>query len=218
MDQIIRHLLVIIFIIPWCLGLSQQSMGQDVNTGGLMIANLGEDGSESFAGIRQAFIKRNPDFVLRTHTSSVQVRVMEKEQPPIRVLAPGRVYRNEAISARAHCFFHQVEGLVVDEGINGFVVPVKDATALASALEKLVNAKDLVAGTKLVKDLEKAIEVLEGRHREFIRHIGGQFDTTRVQAIQEKAQKGGAPDNNRGRNNNNQKKKNQLKNHILLSS
>ena len=59
------------------------------------------------------FIKRNPDFVLRTHTSSVQVRVMEKEKPPIRILAPGRVYRNEAISARAHCFFHQVEGLVV---------------------------------------------------------------------------------------------------------
>ena len=64
------------------------------------------------------FIKRNPDFVLRTHTSSVQVRVMEKEKPPIRILAPGRVYRNEAISARAHCFFHQVEGLVVDEGIS----------------------------------------------------------------------------------------------------
>jgi phenylalanyl-tRNA synthetase alpha chain len=55
---------------------------------------------------------------LRTHTSSVQVRVMEKNQPPIRILAPGRVYRNEAISARAHCFFHQVEGLYVDEGVS----------------------------------------------------------------------------------------------------
>ncbi|MCI4670974.1 MAG: phenylalanine--tRNA ligase subunit alpha [Bacteroidia bacterium] len=64
------------------------------------------------------FVKRDPDFMLRTHTSSVQVRVMENEEPPIRVLAPGRVYRNEAISARAHCFFHQVEGLVVDEGIS----------------------------------------------------------------------------------------------------
>ncbi|MEL6672297.1 MAG: phenylalanine--tRNA ligase subunit alpha [Bacteroidota bacterium] len=64
------------------------------------------------------FVNRNPDFLLRTHTSSVQVRVMENETPPIRVLAPGRVYRNEAISARAHCFFHQVEGLVVDEGIS----------------------------------------------------------------------------------------------------
>jgi len=64
------------------------------------------------------FVKRNPDFMLRTHTSSVQVRVMENEEPPIRVLAPGRVYRNEAISARAHCFFHQVEGLVIDEGIS----------------------------------------------------------------------------------------------------
>jgi phenylalanyl-tRNA synthetase alpha chain len=64
------------------------------------------------------FVNRDPDYLLRTHTSSVQVRVMENEEPPIRVLAPGRVYRNEAISARAHCFFHQVEGLVVDEGIS----------------------------------------------------------------------------------------------------
>jgi phenylalanyl-tRNA synthetase alpha chain len=55
---------------------------------------------------------------LRTHTSSVQVRVMETTKPPIRILAPGRVYRNEAISARAHCFFHQVEGLYVDEGVS----------------------------------------------------------------------------------------------------
>lgn len=64
------------------------------------------------------FVRRDPDFLLRTHTSSVQVRVMQENQPPIRVLAPGRVYRNEAISARAHCFFHQVEGLVIDEGIS----------------------------------------------------------------------------------------------------
>ena len=58
------------------------------------------------------------DIALRTHTSSVQVRVMETRKPPIRILAPGRVYRNEAISARAHCFFHQVEGLYVDEGVS----------------------------------------------------------------------------------------------------
>ncbi len=58
------------------------------------------------------------DIALRTHTSSVQVRVMETQKPPIRILAPGRVYRNEAISARAHCFFHQVEGLYVDEGVS----------------------------------------------------------------------------------------------------
>lgn len=64
------------------------------------------------------FVNRDPDYLLRTHTSSVQVRVMEENQPPIRVLAPGRVYRNEAISARAHCFFHQVEGLVIDENIS----------------------------------------------------------------------------------------------------
>ena len=64
------------------------------------------------------FIQRNPDVLLRTHTSSVQTRVMEHTEPPIRILCPGRVYRNEAISARAHCFFHQVEGLYIDKGIS----------------------------------------------------------------------------------------------------
>lgn len=63
------------------------------------------------------FIEKNPDIALRTHTSSVQVRVMENEKPPIRTLSPGRVYRNEVISARAHCIFHQVEGLYVDENV-----------------------------------------------------------------------------------------------------
>lgn len=58
------------------------------------------------------------DFALRTHTSSVQVRVMENKQPPLRLLAPGRVYRNEAISARAHCFFHQVEGFYIDTNVS----------------------------------------------------------------------------------------------------
>ena len=64
------------------------------------------------------FVEQHPDIVLRTHTSSVQSRVMENSKPPIRVLCPGRVYRNEAISARAHCFFHQVEGLYVDKGVS----------------------------------------------------------------------------------------------------
>ncbi|GAB4107630.1 phenylalanine--tRNA ligase subunit alpha [Echinicola sediminis] len=63
------------------------------------------------------FIEKNPDIALRTHTSSVQVRVMENQQPPIRTLSPGRVFRNEAISARAHCIFHQVEGLYVDQNV-----------------------------------------------------------------------------------------------------
>lgn len=63
------------------------------------------------------FIQRNPDILLRTHTSSVQTRVMEHSQPPIRIICPGRVYRNEAISYRAHCFFHQVEGLYVDKNV-----------------------------------------------------------------------------------------------------
>ena len=65
------------------------------------------------------FISRNPvDVLLRTHPSSVQTRVMEKTQPPIRIVCPGRVYRNEAISARAHCFFHQVEGLYIDKNVS----------------------------------------------------------------------------------------------------
>lgn len=64
------------------------------------------------------FVEQHPDIVLRTHTSSVQSRVMECHQPPIRVICPGRVYRNEVISARAHCFFHQVEGLYVDEDVS----------------------------------------------------------------------------------------------------
>lgn len=64
------------------------------------------------------FIQHNPDVLLRTHTSSVQTRVMEKQVPPVRIICPGRVYRNEAISYRAHCFFHQVEGLYVDKNVS----------------------------------------------------------------------------------------------------
>lgn len=64
------------------------------------------------------FIARSPEIVLRTHTSSVQTRVMEKQQPPIRIICPGRVYRNEAISYRAHCFFHQVEALYIDKNVS----------------------------------------------------------------------------------------------------
>lgn len=65
------------------------------------------------------FISRHPaDVLLRTHTSSVQTRTMERNQPPIRIVCPGRVYRNEAISARAHCFFHQIEGLYIDKNVS----------------------------------------------------------------------------------------------------
>jgi len=64
------------------------------------------------------FIEKNPDIALRTHTSSVQVRVMQNTAPPIRTISPGRVFRNEAISARAHCIFHQVEGLYVDTDVS----------------------------------------------------------------------------------------------------
>jgi len=64
------------------------------------------------------YLHQNPDYLLRTHTSSVQARIMEKQKPPIRIICPGRVYRNETISARAHCFFHQVEGLYVAENVS----------------------------------------------------------------------------------------------------
>ena len=64
------------------------------------------------------FIEKDPDILLRTHTSSVQVRYMENNKPPIRTISPGRVYRNEAISARSHCFFHQIEGLCIDKDIS----------------------------------------------------------------------------------------------------
>lgn len=64
------------------------------------------------------FIQTNPDILLRTHTSSVQVRYMETNKPPIRTISPGRVFRNEAISSRSHCFFHQVEGLYIDKDVS----------------------------------------------------------------------------------------------------
>ncbi len=68
--------------------------------------------------MQDTFFIESPNILLRTHTSSVQSRVMERSQPPIRVICPGRVYRNEAISARAHCFFHQVEGLYIDKQVS----------------------------------------------------------------------------------------------------
>lgn len=64
------------------------------------------------------FVQRNPDVLLRTHTSNVQIRLLNEKKPPVRSIMPGRVYRNEAISARAHCFFHQVEGIYVDRNVS----------------------------------------------------------------------------------------------------
>lgn len=64
------------------------------------------------------FIEKDPDILLRTHTSSIQVRTMERQKPPIRVICPGRVFRNEAISYRAHCMFHQIEGLYIDKNVS----------------------------------------------------------------------------------------------------
>ncbi|HEX2968065.1 MAG TPA: phenylalanine--tRNA ligase subunit alpha [Bacteroidales bacterium] len=77
------------------------------------------DMQDTFYISRLSVEDSNPkDILLRTHTSSVQVRVMENQQPPIRTISPGRVFRNEAISARAHCIFHQVEGLYIDENVS----------------------------------------------------------------------------------------------------
>lgn len=76
------------------------------------------DMQDTFFIEKKEGVQSPDDILLRTHTSSVQTRVMTQQQPPIRVLCPGRVYRNEAISARAHCFFHQVEGLYIDKNVS----------------------------------------------------------------------------------------------------
>ncbi len=76
------------------------------------------DMQDTFFIQKQPNVNNPSDVLLRTHTSSVQVRVMESSQPPIRIIAPGRVFRNEAISARAHCIFHQIEGLYIDENVS----------------------------------------------------------------------------------------------------
>lgn len=76
------------------------------------------DMQDTFFIEKEAGVQKPTDILLRTHTSSVQTRVMTSQQPPIRVLCPGRVYRNEAISARAHCFFHQIEGLYIDKNVS----------------------------------------------------------------------------------------------------
>lgn len=83
------------------------------------------------------FIEKNPDVLLRTHTSNVQIRLMNKQKPPIRSIMPGRVFRNEAISARAHCIFHQVEGLFVDENVS-----FKDLKATLYHFSKEMFGKD----------------------------------------------------------------------------
>ena len=76
------------------------------------------DMQDTFFVEKEEGVQKPTDVLLRTHTSSVQTRVMTSQKPPIRVLCPGRVYRNEAISARAHCFFHQVEGLYIDKNVS----------------------------------------------------------------------------------------------------
>ena len=97
------------------------------------------------------FVESHPDIILRSHTSSVQSRVMETSQPPIRILCPGRVYRNEAVSARAHCFFHQVEGLYIDKNVK-----IRSADGIVDDPPSLTGS---VTGTSAVDQ----IAVLEKR-------------------------------------------------------
>ena len=97
------------------------SLGFDVSEGPEIETDWYNFGALNFADDHPARDMQDTfftgDFVLRTHTSSVQVREMEKNQPPIRIIMPGRVYRNEAVSSRSNCFFHQIEGLYVDEKV-----------------------------------------------------------------------------------------------------
>ena len=83
------------------------------------------------------FIQTNPDVLLRTHTSSVQVRYMEENKPPIRTISPGRVFRNEAISARSHCIFHQVEGLYIDKDVSFADLKTNPALFYKTTLRKI---------------------------------------------------------------------------------
>lgn len=102
------------------------------------------------------FVMRNPDLALRTHTSSVQVRTMQKQKPPIRILSPGRVYRNEAITARAHCFFHQIEGLYINEKVS--VKDLKD-TLLYFAKELFGNETKIRMRPSYFPFTEPSVEV-----------------------------------------------------------
>ena len=100
------------------------------------------------------FINRDPDILLRTHTSSVQIRHMEQNSPPIKTISPGRVYRNEDISARSHCLFHQVEGLYIDEEVSLII-----SFELVYSFKR--NVKLISKETKInTKDKTKSLETL----------------------------------------------------------
>ncbi len=121
------------------------------------------------------FVMRDPDIALRTHTSSVQVRVMEKQKPPIRLLSPGRVYRNEAITARAHCFFHQIEGLYINEKVS--VVDLKQ-TLLYFAKEmfgkdaKIRMRPSFFPFTEPSVEVDVSCEICKGKGCNVCKHSG----------------------------------------------
>lgn len=106
------------------------------------------------------FIEQNPDILLRTHTSSVQIRYMENNEPPIRILAPGRVFRNEAVSSRSHCIFHQVEGLYIDENVS--------FADLKQTLQFFTT--ELFGKSKIrMRQLEAAQFIIPGNYKECLR-------------------------------------------------
>jgi phenylalanyl-tRNA synthetase alpha chain len=121
------------------------------------------------------FVAQNPDFLLRTHTSSVQVRIMEHQQPPIRIVMPGRVYRNEAISARAHCFFHQVEGLYIDKNVS-FAdmqqVLLYFAKALFGENVRIRLRPSYFPFTEISAEMDVSCKICEGEGCNICKHTG----------------------------------------------
>ncbi|GAB4428001.1 MAG: phenylalanine--tRNA ligase subunit alpha [Bacteroidia bacterium] len=121
------------------------------------------------------FVRQNPDYLLRTHTSSVQIRAMEQGQPPFRFLAPGRVYRNEAISARAHCFFHQVEGLVVDRNVS--FADMKQhlqffASEMLGAHTQIKLRPSYFPFTEISAEMDVTCRICEGQGCNICKHTG----------------------------------------------
>ena len=121
------------------------------------------------------FVEQHPDIVLRTHTSSVQSRVMEHAEPPIRVICPGRVYRNEAISARAHCFFHQVEGLYIDKDVS-FTdlkqVPLTFAREMFGPETKIRLRPSYCPFTEPSAEMDISCNICGGKGCSFCKHTG----------------------------------------------
>ena len=118
------------------------------------------------------FIQRSPDVLLRTHTSSVQTRVMTSQQPPIRIICPGRVYRNEAISARAHCFFHQIEALYIDKNVSFADLKQTFARALFGSETKISLRPSYFPFTEPSAEMDISCHLCGGKGCGFCKHTG----------------------------------------------